>query len=120
MLKRIISGVAVLGLALGGAVATASTASAQTGTGCNYTNSEPTLSEWSSNAVAVQQLQCELNRSLSPASHTPLTVDGSFGPNTLNAVKTFQGCAGDGVDGVVGPQTWASLDSWAYSPNYVC
>lgn len=36
-------------------------------------------------------------------------VDGSFGPNTLKAVKAYQESKGLSVDGVVGKNTWASL-----------
>ncbi len=37
------------------------------------------------------------------------TPDGSFGPNTLGAVKLFQEKAGLEVDGYVGPLTWRKL-----------
>ena len=36
-------------------------------------------------------------------------VDGSFGPNTLKAVKAYQKAKGLSVDGVAGKNTWASL-----------
>ena len=36
-------------------------------------------------------------------------VDGSFGPKTEAAVKAFQEAAGEHVDGIVGPKTWAAL-----------
>lgn len=39
----------------------------------------------------------------------PLVVDGDFGPATENAVKEFQNDAGEYVDGIVGPKTWAAL-----------
>jgi len=39
-----------------------------------------------------------------------LTVDGDFGPATLTAVEDYQGSHNLSVDGIVGPQTKASLD----------
>jgi peptidoglycan hydrolase-like protein with peptidoglycan-binding domain len=36
-------------------------------------------------------------------------IDGSFGPATEHAVRSFQQAVGIGVDGIVGPQTWARL-----------
>lgn len=41
--------------------------------------------------------------------HPKLTVDGSFGPLTTNAVKDFQNKKSIGVDGIVGPVTWHDL-----------
>lgn len=38
-----------------------------------------------------------------------LSVDGSFGPKTLAAVRDFQSKNGLSVDGAVGPQTWFAL-----------
>ncbi|OYO16799.1 hypothetical protein CGZ94_04005 [Enemella evansiae] len=38
-----------------------------------------------------------------------ISVDGSFGPRTLGAVKAFQKSKGLAQDGVVGPQTWGAL-----------
>ncbi|MBV6701959.1 peptidoglycan-binding protein [Kitasatospora aureofaciens] len=123
--NRIVLSLAGAGLVLATAIGTAGSAAATTATpdqassACNYTNSEPTLSRGSSGA-AVSQLQCELNLSLDPGTHTPLNIDGSFGPATQTAVRQFQACAGLAVDGIVGPNTWGSLDYWYQSPNYVC
>jgi len=60
----------------------------------------------------VRTIQRMLNRirtrfpQISPA---PLAVDGVFGPLTENAVMNFQRLAGIGVDGIVGPISWARM-----------
>ena len=38
-----------------------------------------------------------------------ITIDGSFGPLTNDAVRAFQTLLGLTVDGIVGPQTWNHL-----------
>ncbi|MEU6070709.1 peptidoglycan-binding domain-containing protein [Streptomyces sp. NPDC047082] len=81
-----------------------------------HSTNEPTISEWTSDAQAVYTLQCLLNRSL---KHTKVSVDGSFGPTTLSAVKRFQYCDYITRDGIVGPQTWSDLVWWAGSDYYV-
>ena len=53
----------------------------------------------------VRTLQTMLNA----VSNAGLAVDGSFGPNTLAAVKRFQSASGLTVDGSCGPKTWAAL-----------
>ena len=59
-----------------------------------------------SSGEAVRRLQ----RSLVLGKLLPNTgIDGSFGPVTEQAVRSFQQAVGIGVDGVVGPQTWARL-----------
>ena len=40
----------------------------------------------------------------------PGPIDGDFGPKTEKAVKSFQRDAGEHVDGIVGPKTWAALE----------
>jgi peptidoglycan hydrolase-like protein with peptidoglycan-binding domain len=53
----------------------------------------------------VRQLQLRLHAMGFPN----LAVDGSFGPGTLAAVKSFQRARGLTADGVVGPATWSKL-----------
>lgn len=38
-----------------------------------------------------------------------IAIDGSFGPDTNDAVRAFQSLLGLSVDGIVGPQTWIHL-----------
>ncbi|WP_420718456.1 GH25 family lysozyme [Streptomyces sp. H51] len=57
-----------------------------------------------SSGPAVSAVQSELN-----ASGASLTVDGSFGTNTYNAVVAFQSAKGLTADGIVGPLTWRAL-----------
>lgn len=53
---------------------------------------------------AVKALQEQLN-----ANGANLEVDGSFGPATNTAVRSFQSSKKIAVDGVVGPETWLNL-----------
>ncbi|TWV53785.1 peptidoglycan-binding protein [Streptomyces misionensis] len=76
---------------------------------CDYYYGTATISEGSANADAVREIQDIIDR------HTdyPLwvSVDGSFGPDTLAAVKWLQShhdIAG-GADGIVGSHTWDYL-----------
>ncbi len=39
-------------------------------------------------------------------------LDGNFGPLTKSAVESFQSSNGLTVDGIVGPMTWAKLQSY--------
>jgi zinc D-Ala-D-Ala carboxypeptidase len=57
-----------------------------------------------STGSAVKALQVQLRR-----YGYSLTVDGSFGSATYNAVRSFQSSKGLTVDGVVGPNTWRGL-----------
>jgi peptidoglycan hydrolase-like protein with peptidoglycan-binding domain len=47
-----------------------------------------------------------LQQALQNAGCNPGAIDGQFGPNTENAVKTYQTQRGVTADGVVGDQTW--------------
>jgi peptidoglycan hydrolase-like protein with peptidoglycan-binding domain len=49
----------------------------------------------------VRAVQSQLNE-----SGYGLVVDGSFGPATYSAVRSFQSAKGLGVDGIVGDNTW--------------
>ncbi|MFE4966015.1 peptidoglycan-binding protein [Streptomyces sp. NPDC056660] len=78
---------------------------------CDYYYGTATISEGSSNAAAVREIQDIIN------VHTDypimLSVDGSFGPDTLTAVTWLQrhhDIAG-GADGIVGSHTWDYLRS---------
>lgn len=54
---------------------------------------------------AVQQIQAKIG----------VVVDGNFGAKTEAAVRAFQQAHGLVPDGIVGPQTWATLDGVAAS-----
>lgn len=71
----------------------------------NVNVSMPTIKSSSSTKNATTQLQTLLRLK----SDAGLKVDGSFGKNTTKAVKNWQGFFGLTVDGIVGPQTWASV-----------
>ncbi|MGW1208795.1 GH25 family lysozyme [Streptomyces sp. NPDC002499] len=83
---------------------------------CGHSSEQPTLQQGSTGDAAVEA-QCELNLATKPSKYTPIAADGSFGPASAARVKDFQRCAGLGVDGVVGPQTWAALNTWAAQPH---
>jgi len=72
----------------------------------DYTGHNPVLSR-GSRGFWVKELQTMLNT----VGRYDLNVDGSFGPLTRNAVMAYQKANGLKVDGIVGPQTWRSLDS---------
>jgi peptidoglycan hydrolase-like protein with peptidoglycan-binding domain len=90
---------AVAAIALAGVIAVAGAAPANASTG---------LLTQGSSGDEVSHLQEMLNAEL---SETRLNVDGKFGPLTADAVTWYQTCAGIQVDGVVGPETRASLEN---------
>jgi uncharacterized protein (TIGR02594 family) len=68
----------------------------------------PTLRK-SSDRVEVAMLQTMINIAMD--LHPSLKVDGKFGRNTEKVVREFQALADIGIDGVVGPTTWATLET---------
>ncbi|UED84152.1 glycoside hydrolase domain-containing protein [Streptomyces profundus] len=68
--------------------------------------STPQLQNGSS-GEAVSRLQ----RALTAALGDALAIDGQFGPNTLAAVRSYQGSRDLAADGIVGPLTWGALQS---------
>jgi lysozyme family protein len=68
--------------------------------------SYPTLSS-GDKGTSVKTLQERLN---AWHAHPAVTVDGTFGPATLVAVKAFQAAHKLTVDGVAGPATWTALN----------
>jgi peptidoglycan hydrolase-like protein with peptidoglycan-binding domain len=75
----------------------------------------PVLRKGSGEVASVSRLQEMLNvfvgRTEEGGHAHPIAVDGEFGPQTEQAVRTFQDAdAGDlAVDGIVGPKTWTKL-----------
>lgn len=61
------------------------------------------------NGEEVRRLQQFLNKRLIPSPN--LKVDGDFGVRTEVAVRLYQASVGLGIDGVVGPRTWAALET---------
>jgi putative chitinase len=72
----------------------------------------PTLQRGSS-GPDVQALQ----QRLSDLGFDPNGIDGNFGPGTEKAVRAFQQAKGLGVDGRVGPNTLAALNSGDLAAN---
>lgn len=62
----------------------------------------------------VEQIQTALN-----AKGFKVVVDGKFGPATDQAVRAFQKKNGLKQDGIVGPITWAKLQSTSTTPTSV-
>lgn len=62
--------------------------------------------------AAVQRTLNQFGGKCFAANFTALAEDGQFGPQTFDAVSAFQQAQGIGVDGVIGPHTWAALHNW--------
>lgn len=74
------------------------------GTGGGSTETSLPVLRSGSSGAAVRTLQYLLR-----ASGKSITADGSFGPATDSAVRSYQSAHGLSVDGVVGNSTWYSL-----------
>ncbi|MFB2877053.1 peptidoglycan-binding domain-containing protein [Floridanema aerugineum] len=59
--------------------------------------------------VSLLQQRLNATRNIPGVGLPALVVDGIFGVNTERAVRRFQEVFTLAIDGVVGPQTWASL-----------
>ncbi|WP_026691558.1 peptidoglycan-binding protein [Alteribacter aurantiacus] len=59
-----------------------------------------------SRGASVRNLQDALNS----VGHSAGSADGVFGPQTANAVRSFQRSAGIAADGIAGPQTYRALN----------
>lgn len=66
----------------------------------------PTASGYAAHSIAA--LQADLN---TLGAFPPLAVDGGMGPLTERALSHFQATYGIGVDGKIGPETWAALST---------
>ena len=67
-------------------------------------DAHPSPNELTEYAQAVMTNQCHINAG---------GIDGYFGKQTTDATKQLQGWNGLTQDGIIGPQTWACLDSYA-------
>ena len=104
------------GLAVDGSVGPATWTALLSGSSSSNTTTTPSVTTPNSSASskpvlrkgktgsAVRELQTILRN-----KGYNISVDGSFGPATLAAVKSFQAANGLAVDGSVGPATWAAL-----------
>ncbi len=74
-------------------------------TNLSGTGSVMTLSKYGSRGDEVRQIQTRLKE----LGYNPGTIDGIYGTNTQNAVKSFQRDKGLSADGIAGPKTLKAL-----------
>ncbi|HEU5472481.1 MAG TPA: peptidoglycan-binding domain-containing protein [Actinophytocola sp.] len=72
------------------------------------TGDHPVLQRWASGEWVSYAQQLLTSAGYPPQDHQ---IDGLFGPLTQEAVRDFQGAHGLTVDGIIGPATWAALES---------
>ena len=73
------------------------------------TGSENTVGYgYTTSGYCVKKLQWDLNK----IQGAGLAIDGSFGPATNSATKTYQSRHSLTADGIVGARTWGSLDTY--------
>lgn len=70
---------------------------------------DPTPAAWTTLRIGDLAERVRALQYLLRAHGATLTADGSFGPITESAVRTFQSSKQAGSDGVAGPQTWNQL-----------
>ena len=112
-IRVLLAGLLLAAAATGAVVGSASGAAAAV---CGHSTTQPTLREGATGEDTVEA-QCELNLATKASRYTPISADGTFGPATDARVRVFQQCAGLGVDGVLGPNTWSALNTWAAHPR---
>ncbi|MER6117216.1 peptidoglycan-binding protein [Streptomyces sp. NPDC001743] len=79
---------------------------ARTWTALLSAGATPTLAEGAS-GEAVKRLQ----RALTAALGSTVGADGTFGPGTATAVRSYQTSRGLSADGIAGPETWTALQA---------
>ncbi|YAL83237.1 peptidoglycan DD-metalloendopeptidase family protein [Dermacoccaceae bacterium W4C1] len=84
---------------LGGFPSTSSGSDTGSGSSGGTNNCSVNVVRYGASGSLVKTLQQRLS----------ISVDGSFGPATLAAVKSYQGSKGLVRDGIVGPATWRAL-----------
>lgn len=62
---------------------------------------------------------CCATRLIAAARWYKGSIDGSYGPNTANAVRQFQVDRKLSADGIVGPSTWAALNTISFPASKV-
>jgi len=88
------------------AAASSSSTGSASGGGSSSSHATVRVGSKGSDVVTLQQKLLSLGYSLPVYG-----ADGSFGSETLAAVRAFQKGKGLSVDGVCGPKTWAALES---------